>query len=245
MSVNREYCNPFEGNKDIWMKLEHCGRYLFACDFLREKGCGSVLDLACADGYGSKMLAAVVPEVLAADRNAAYMQKGGLDEAPLRTFCFDFDQSFPEALGKVDAVVSFETVEHLREPFAFLAKTTDCLTAGGWLLLSFPNAKYERLNPDNTNRDPFHLHILPLESVKEALEGLGYEICEILGQPFCNLICGMQHDLKEAGVLKQETVDGAFHHDAEFIKVLSRLVAYPMAEWADLSYSYLIVAKKK
>lgn len=37
MNVNLEYCNPFDGNKEnIWMKAEHCGRYLFASDLISE-----------------------------------------------------------------------------------------------------------------------------------------------------------------------------------------------------------------
>ena len=55
----------------------------------------------------------------------------------------------------------------------------------------------------------------------------------------------MQHDLKEAGVLTKEEIDGAFHHDAKSILSLSRLIAYPMQDQVVCSYSYLIIAKKR
>ena len=157
----------------------------------------------------------------------------------------DFDDpSFPAALPEVDAVVCFETIEHLKTPFAFLERLGTVLPAGGQLLLSFPNEKYERLNPDGTNRDPYHLHILSLSDVHQTLFQLGYQICSILGQPICNNACSRHHDLRESGLLKDETVWRAFRYDIDSLCALARILAYPQEHLIDESYSYLIVARK-
>ena len=191
------------------------------------------------------MLAEVIPDVFAADKNSNYMKSGRLENSSINCYCFDFDSDFPEGIKQMDAIVCFETIEHLRDPFAFLGKITMCLKEDGWLLLSFPNAIYERLDSNNKNMDPYHLHILKLEEVCATLSQLNYEVQYILGQPICNCLCSIQHNLKEAGLIDKNEVDMAFRHNRKSIMVLSRLIAYPTDKDVDSSYSYLIVAKKQ
>lgn len=58
MNYKIDHCDPFDNvHCNYWMKLEHCGRYLFAADILAKANLHSVLDLACAEGYGSDILA--------------------------------------------------------------------------------------------------------------------------------------------------------------------------------------------
>lgn len=247
MSVNTEFCDPFSGDvQDIWMKLEHCGRYLFAADFLRDHNCGSVYDLACANGYGSSMLLKSAERVYAADRNAGYLDSPYLKRKGICCFCFDFDANpLPAGLPCADAAVCFETIEHLCKPFEFIGRLPKLIADNGWLLLSFPNAAFERFNEDGSNRDPYHLHTLDLNEVKAALEQNGFGIDCVLGQPMCNEICSMQHELKEQGKLKREYVDRAFKYDRRSIETLARLLAYPSPERVENSYSFIIVARKR
>lgn len=248
MSYNAEYCDPFDGEQsDIWMKLEHCGRYLFASDYLSEKNCHSVLDIASACGYGSSMLSEVIPSVAAADRSQEYLSSAYYTEAKhaIARYCFDFDlDSFPRQMPTFDSIVCFETIEHLKQPYSFLEKIDPILKLNGDLLLSFPNAKYERINPDGSNRDPYHLHILPLDKIKKKLSDLGYGIISVLGQPVCNYACSRQHDLRESNIISEETVQQAFKYDPDCIRALSRILAYPQDNNIDESYSYLVVSRK-
>ncbi len=246
MSVNIEYCDPFSNDPhDIWMKLEHSGRYLFAGRFLKEHGCRTVIDIAAANGYGSLMLAENGIKVFAADRNRDYLDSEYFRRHKIETACFDVDmEEMSMHLPVADAVVCFETIEHLRFPFRFLDNITAQINEKGWLLLSFPNARFERFNEDGTNRDPYHLHVLDKDEVISHLNGLGYEIISVLGQPLCNEICSLQHDLKEAGEISAADVDNSFHYDMRSIKTLSRLLAYPCDIRADNSYSIIIIARK-
>ncbi len=249
MGYNQEYCDPFDLEEgDIWMKLEHCGRYAFACSFLTAEGCRSVMDLACAVGYGSRMLADAGLQVYAADRNREYLQSEHLTGpgAQIASFCFDFDSDpFPAQIPALDAVVCFETLEHLRQPFPFLQKVEGLLKPEGFLLLSFPNKQYERFSPDGTNLDIFHLQVFSLEEVTSALSALGFQVLRILGQPICNNACSRQHELREAGQLDNETVFRAFRYDPASIKALSQILAYPQEKDRNQSYSFLLVAKKR
>lgn len=246
MSTNIEYCDPFSGEAaDIWMKLEHCGRYLFACDFLRQQNCRKVIDMAASNGYGSRLLADQGFRVSAADRNREYLNSGYFAGSDISVYCFDFDRTvLHQTLGHADAVVCFETIEHLKKPFDFIGQLPNIIVPGGWLLLSFPNEAFEKTDQDGVNLDPYHLHILRLEQVASALERSGFKIDKTLGQPFCNEVCRIQHDLRENGQIAQEDVDRAFHYDRTSILTLSRLLAYPQEERIENSYSYLITARK-
>lgn len=247
MSVNVEYCDPFSGDEqDIWMKLEHCGRYMFARDYLAEMKCESVIDLAASNGYGSKILSEKIPAVTAADRNAEYLDSGYLrGESGIRIICFDFDaENYPEEMQAANAVVCFETIEHLRNPYAFLKKIANYILPGGWLLLSFPNALFEVLKPDGTNMDPYHLHVLDYAATISELERTGFCIHDVLGQPVSNDLCTRQHDLKVRDALISEEIDRAFRYDKRSIRALAQLIAWPQKENLEKSYSYIVVAQK-
>lgn len=246
MSVNNEYCDPFlNDGRDIWMKLEHCGRYIFAADLLAENKCRVVIDLACSNGYGSLMLAEQIPTVIAVDRNPVYLDSDYLKNSRIKCFCLDLDEA--EGMDKLpvaDAVVCFETIEHLKYPYVFLENIIRHIDDKGILVLSFPNEEYERFNEDGTNRDPYHLHIIDPKKVCQILEENGMKLLNAVGQPICNEMCSIQHELKKNGVLNSQHVDSAFNYDAVSIRALARLMAYPMSNRVENSYSSIYVAIK-
>ena len=245
MSVNAEYCDPFASDKqDIWVKLEHCGRYIFAGDFLAMKGCESVLDVACSNGYGSHMLCERGFRVIAADKNKSYMDSWYLKQNGVKTFCFDFDDAWPCSVPSVNGIVCFETIEHLRFPFPFIKKLSCHVDTNGWLLLSFPNAVYERLELDGSNRDPYHLHVLNSKDVASTLSANGFRVVKIMGQPVCNELLLRQHELHAKGSVTPSDIDDAFSYTRQSIIALSRLMAYPQATRLKKSYSFIFVAQK-
>jgi ubiquinone/menaquinone biosynthesis C-methylase UbiE len=121
---------------EIWH--EHWHRYHFAAPLVAGL---DVLDVACGEGYGSALLASRAKSVIGAD-----IAQGTVDHATSRYAAIpnlEFRQAdcaaMPFAEGSFDAVVSFETIEHILTQGPFLDEIRRVLRPDGFLILSCPN----------------------------------------------------------------------------------------------------------
>lgn len=102
-------------------------------------GSGKVLDIACGDGYGSRLMAESGYEVLGGDidpdivSKASASLKEGMSAAFKKLDVTALD--LPDAT--FDAVVSMETIEHV-DDIAYLTEIRRVLKPGGRLILSTP-----------------------------------------------------------------------------------------------------------
>jgi SAM-dependent methyltransferase len=141
---------------------EHRARYHFGAQVVADK---EVLDASCGIGYGLEILskggaAAVIgvdldPEAISEARSRFGEYAVALVEADLRKLPFE-DESF-------DAVVSFETIEHVEEPEGALAELRRVLRPDGVLVISSPN-------PDAyVGGNEHHVHEFRPEELREAV----------------------------------------------------------------------------
>lgn len=146
--------------------LEHLARYQFSSYYIR----GKVLDIACGSGYGSHMLAVLVKkridQLIAVDfepQTIRYAHKR-YNHPRVEYQCENaIDPLLPQKLGTFDAIISFETFEHLQEEDQFLANLYDMLNPGGTLIISTPFGK-GRGKPCGS---PFHIHQLTVKEFKQ------------------------------------------------------------------------------
>src|ERR1700757_801313 len=120
------------GGATFW---EHVYRYAFASRFAKGK---RILDIACGEGYGAAALQeAGATHVIGVDISESVCQhahkKYGLDARP------GTGEQIPLQDKSVDVIVSFETIEHVRDAIRFMDECFRVLAPGGTLIISTPN----------------------------------------------------------------------------------------------------------
>jgi len=125
------------GKADQATELQHINRYEYAKELVKDM---IVLDVACGEGYGSSILAETAKKVIGVD-----ISKEAINQAnrKYRKENLSFEVMDVENLtfsnDYFDAVVSFETIEHLERPYKFLKEVKRVLKPGGMFIVSTPN----------------------------------------------------------------------------------------------------------
>jgi ubiquinone/menaquinone biosynthesis C-methylase UbiE len=136
----------FENRLERWLPgcvypytdQEHLSRYRWAAKFTHGK---KVIDLACGCGKGSYILATKgkAKQVIACDND-----KEALKYASLKYSRRNIKHKYMNAENlslknkSADAVISFETIEHLKKPKKFLKEVGQVLRTGGIFIVSTP-----------------------------------------------------------------------------------------------------------
>ncbi|MBU9723656.1 MULTISPECIES: class I SAM-dependent methyltransferase [Bacillaceae] len=150
---------------DNGLLLEHCARYYLASMYAH----GRVLDIACGTGYGSKMLLDYsrnkISEVVGADideKTVAYASMHYLGPKMSFITADVMDNELVSKLGTFDTIVSFETIEHVRDDQFFIEQMHSLLKSNGTLILSTPFGE----GRDYPSGSPFHYFQLTPEEFK-------------------------------------------------------------------------------
>ena len=125
-------------------RLFHIDRYEFAANYLKHKikKDSLILDAACGTGYGSDILKETEPnKIIGVDVSSeaiAYASKKyGNNICTFRVADIMDMAGFDNDI--FDAVVSFETIEHIEKPLTFLENIKRLLKKGGIFIVSTPN----------------------------------------------------------------------------------------------------------
>ncbi|MCX6799863.1 MAG: class I SAM-dependent methyltransferase [Candidatus Falkowbacteria bacterium] len=153
---------------------EHVVRYQFASRFVQSK---VVLDIACGSGYGSQILAlAGAAQVIGVD-----IDKQAIDLANSKNQSKNINYINSDAtklnLGNesIDVIVSFETIEHLKNPEEYLKELKRVLKVDGIALISTPNLEVSK------NHNPFHIKEYTKDEFTRLLQG-SFQESSILDQ---------------------------------------------------------------
>lgn len=144
----------------------HIARYVLARRYLPTNGL--VLDAACGLGYGSAILACDNPavQVIGIDNSKFAVAHGEATFQPtypnISFRVGDVCDLSGFADGSVGLVVSFETVEHLREPEKFLAEVRRVLKPDGTFICSVPNRWVDEQGKDP---NPWHFHVFDFTKI--------------------------------------------------------------------------------
>ena len=156
-----EHPEPFTGERLTTaiggqVQIEHYHRYLFARSLVPDL---DVLDVASGEGYGSALLAQVARSVVGVEYSEATVRGAGgnFPRSNLRFVQADA-RALPLADGCVDAVVSFETIEHFDRQDDFLREVRRVLRPDGTFIVSTPDR--DVYSPAGSAANPFHVHEL-------------------------------------------------------------------------------------
>lgn len=158
------------------IRRDHVNRYEWVAKMLPPNS--RVLDIACGVGYGASILEKAGHSVVAVDRSAdaiAYaLQYYPARDGRIDYVCADAESYGPKPEDKddhsreFDAVISFETIEHLRHPEPIIERWRELAPL---LIASVPN---EAIFP-NIGYKFHYRHYRPFE-FKELIECAGYDI---------------------------------------------------------------------
>ena len=143
--------------------IPHLARYSFAKSFLQNK---TVCDIACGVGYGSFYLSQFAGNVVGMDisEDAIEWAKQYFQNDKITFYCADGSNQWP--FDKMfDIITSFETLEHVQSPDAFLSQLDYHLSDKGTLFMSVPNGPRDKNKTDN----PYHLHHFSAEEFQDLI----------------------------------------------------------------------------
>jgi len=157
---------------------DHLERYEFALQYAQGK---RVLDIGCAAGYGSNLLASVGDEVYGIDIYEPTIRYASerYQRSNLTFQVADACQSpFPD--GSFGLIVAFEVIEHLQQPGSLLQSINNMLDENGIAIISTPNQLVSA--PEGGVSDPTHYREYSPEEFRQALNKSGFSVIEHVGQ---------------------------------------------------------------
>jgi SAM-dependent methyltransferase len=183
MAIERIVPGPIEWDA---FYANHIARYNFAKVQLESSETKKInlLDAACGVGYGSNFLAGNLNcTVTAVDRSAEALTVANNNFRTTSIRFLEDDCHTLEAAaayGTYDAIVSFETLEHLPYPEKFIAACYQNLTTGGKLIISTPNQNVS--SPGGSLDWEYHEKEYQPQELIEILSKAGFLNIKLYGQ---------------------------------------------------------------
>lgn len=149
----------------------HVARYLLASTHCKGR---RVLDIACGEGYGSRMLKEWgASEVFGIDvsQEAIDHARHNFAREGVEFHCAPAENILPLLAGQgFDLIVSLETIEHLQDPERFLADLRKALNPGGCIIISCPNDWW--YFPEEQDKNPYHVRKYNFEEFRAQTEAI-------------------------------------------------------------------------
>jgi 2-polyprenyl-3-methyl-5-hydroxy-6-metoxy-1,4-benzoquinol methylase len=131
-------------------------RHLVVYEWIAQRVHGRrVVDLACGEGYGSAVLGRTAASVVGVDANPEAFEHARLKYTG-ETVRFERDM-IETWRGDVDCVVFLQTIEHVQDPDAVLARLRDMIGPDGVAYVSTPNVLTLAPAGEERSGNPWHV----------------------------------------------------------------------------------------
>lgn len=162
------------------IRADHRNRYQFAIETLLPGKPDSVLDLACGIGYGSRMLQdGLLCSVTGVDIETNAIAYAKQHYANERTVFLEADARRFSCDSEFDAIVSFETIEHVDFDLELLCKFHSLLADEGTFICSTPNQSVMPFEPEKFR---FHVRHYSVADIQSLLKEAGFIVQQVVFQ---------------------------------------------------------------
>ncbi len=223
--------NEILGQKTLELHLE---RYRFAAKHLSD---GLVADIACGVGYGSFLLADEcgdhIKHIYATDNDAKSIRFATRRYVHHKITFTESDAMHYQAPGKLNTIVSLETLEHLEDPSGFIQHMARQLVSGGRFIASVP------ITP-SMDANPYHLHDFTIRRFKKMFTDAGMkEIDSIIQQQPYSIFSIMKKEEERSKDLRKNIAGYYMRHPG---KLLLRFKSLLRDGWNN---KYIVTAFQK
>ncbi len=248
--VDTEYIDMYDINQEnFWIAIEHISRYSYATWFCKKRNYNRVLDIACSNGYGTKMLSKSADKIIGADINASLLEFAKKNHDKNTSFVLadidndDLKSNFNNEI--FDLIVCFETLEHINNPQKLLKDLKNMLHSNGRILLSIPNSDCEPVCENGNPINEHHKHVFYPQVIDELLKESNLEVEFMLGQGTINKLMrkhnayccrnkDIAHKTSSNFIITQESID-----------YYVQMFGYPQKDDLENSYALTYLLKHK
>ena len=174
LALTGERTLPDVPEENYWFQ-----RHLVVYEWIAARAHGRrIVDLACGEGYGSRMLGRTAASVVGVDANPEAFEHA---RAKYTSDTVSFERDMIELWqGDVDCVVFLQTIEHVQDPDAVLEHVRELIGPSGVAYVSTPNVL--TLAPKGAERsgNPWHVREYRPEEYAE-LCGRHFGSVDLLG----------------------------------------------------------------
>jgi SAM-dependent methyltransferase len=164
LSLTGERTLPDVPEENYWYR-----RHLAVYEWIAARVAGRrVVDLACGEGYGSSVLSRTAASVIGVDANPEAFEHARL-KYTAGTVSFERDM-IETWSGDVDCVVFLQTIEHVQDPDAVLARLRDLIGPAGIAFVSTPNLLTLAEPGAEKSGNPWHIKEYRAQEFRELCE---------------------------------------------------------------------------
>ncbi len=153
-------------NEYYILYLRHMFVYKFSSKYVKNK---NTLELGCGEGYGGFFLSNFTKNFVAIDIDAKTILNASNNYKKKNLIFKYFDATSQSSIGKFDVVLSFQTIEHVKNVNKYLRTVLINLPKGGRFIFSTPN-KTIRLKKGEKSYNKEHFHEYTVEELKKLLK---------------------------------------------------------------------------
>ena len=164
----------------------HICRYIFAKEQLKQKK--GILDIACGVGYGSKYLAEHgFLDITGVDINKEALNTASknFNDKTIKYIQDDANNIKNIVNSKFNGIISFETIEHIKNPSSFLKSIYSLLNNNYPLIISTPNVLVTGHQSKADQR--FHEKEYTPGEFYDLIKNVGFSDIKLYGQQFTNI----------------------------------------------------------